>query len=248
VAWVEAEAGHDRVARFRRAFAIVWLVYDLTDLLLGGTAHVLNLPVGDRPALLTLCQVGLVGVQAGMALGRPSAPLFALLAAVLRGFELSVYPFNDFYYHLVICLWLAVPGNPRWRHDLLLVQTGWIYAATGLLKLNTDWLSGGHLFVRAGYLWEAAGWPHPQAFEACSRSLACTGALAKGAVAAELVLAGLLLARRGRRLAIALALGIHLFAAVTLNVWFFGASMVAQVALLFPPGPTRPDGSGRPSR
>ena len=38
MAWVEAEAPHARVARFRRAFALVWLVYDLLDLVLGGTA------------------------------------------------------------------------------------------------------------------------------------------------------------------------------------------------------------------
>ena len=40
------------------------------------------------------------------------------------------------------------------------------------------------------------------------------------------------------------AIGIHQFAALMLNVWVFGASMVAQVALLFP---TRPGGSSRPS-
>jgi hypothetical protein len=243
VAWVEADAPHARVARFRRAFALIWLGYDALDLILGGTAGNLDLPLGHRPALLTACQLGLIGVQAGMALNRPTAPLFALLAAILRGFELTVFGVNDFYYYTVICLWLAVPGNPRWRYDLLLIQTAWLYAATGLLKVNADWLSGGHLFVRAGYLWEAVGWPHPRPLEACSQTLACTAALAKGAVAAELALAGLLIARRGRPLAIALALGIHLFAALALDVWFFGASMVAQVWLLFPAA-TRPAGPG----
>ena len=178
-----------------------------------------------------------------MALGRPTAPLFAGWRWCCAAFELTVFPFNDFYYYIVVCLLLAIPGNPRWRHDVLLLQTAWIYAATALLKVNADWLSGGHLFVRAGYLWNAGGWPHIGAFRACSESLACTAVLARGAVAGELLLAALLFARRGRPLAIALAVGIHLFAALMLNVWFFGASMVAQVALLFP---TRPDGSGAP--
>jgi hypothetical protein len=242
--WVEAEAPHDRVARFRRAFALIWLVYDLLDLVLGGTAATLDLPAGHRPPLLTVCQLGLVCVQVGMALGRPTAPLFAAMAVVLRAFELTIFPFNDFYYYIVVCLLLTIPGNPRWRHDVLLLQTGWIYAATALLKVNADWLSGGHLFVRAGYLWNAGGWPHIGAFRACSESLDCTGILAKGAIAGELLLAALLFVRRGRPLAIVLAVGIHLFAALMLNVWFFGASMVAQVALLFP---TRPGGSSRPT-
>jgi hypothetical protein len=245
LSWVEAEAPHERVPRFRRAFALIWLTYDLLDLILGGTAATLDLPVGHRPPLLTFCQLGLIGVQLGMALGRPTAPLFAVMAALLRAFELTIFPFNDFYYYIVISLLLAVPGNPRWRHDVLLVQTAWIYAATALLKVNADWLSGGHLFVRAGYLWNAGGWPHIGVFRACSESLACTGALAKGAIAGELLLAALLLVRRGRPLAIATAVAIHLFAALMLDVWFFGASMVAQVALLLP---TRPGGSSRPSR
>ena len=246
LAWTEAEAPPDRLARFRRVFALVWLSYDLGDLILGGTASTLNLPLGYRAPLLTLCQVGLIGVQIGMALNRPTAPLFSLLAALLRCFELSVFPLNDFYYHAVICFWLAVPGNPRWRYDLLLVQTAWLYAATGLMKVNADWLSGGHLFVRAGYMWEALDWPHLRALRGCSQSLGCTAWLARGAVLGELALAALLFIRlrRGRPLAIALAVGIHLFAALTLNVWFFGASMVAQVALLFP---TAPGGSERRS-
>lgn len=245
LAWVQAQAPPLPIARFRRAFALIWLVYDVLDLALGGTASTFDLPVGHRPLALTVCQLGLIGVQIGMALGRPTAPLFGLLAVLLRGMELMLFPLNDFYYYVVIGLWLAIPGSPRWRYDLLLFQTGWIYAATALLKLNVDWLSGGHLFVRAGYLWEAAGWPHLPAFRGCSESLGCTAVLARGAIAAELLLAGLLFARRGRRPAIALAVGIHLFAALALNVWFFGASMVAQVALLFP---TRPAGPPSPSR
>jgi hypothetical protein len=45
--------------------------------------------------------------------------------------------------------------------------------------------------------------------------------------------------------AIVLAVGLHAFAALATNVWFFGASMVAQVALVFPPRPPRaPDSDG----
>ena len=244
VGWARVQAADAGVLRFRRAFALVWLTYDLCDLAMGGTASYFGWLGGGGPMLLTVVQVSLIMAQAGMALGRPAAPVFALMAALLRGLQLTVYPINDYFYYVVVCVLLAFPGNPRWRRDLLLAQTAWIYLATAVLKLNQEWLSGGHLFVRINYLWDAHGWPHLRALTACTDSMACLRVVAMGAIGAELALAALLIlpwrSRYRRPLAIALAVGIHLFAALTVNVWFFGASMIAQVVFLVPgfaPGP-----------
>jgi uncharacterized membrane protein YphA (DoxX/SURF4 family) len=242
--WVAAEAADAAALRFRRLFALIWLTHDVCDLLGRGTASQSDPLAPGRPPLLTIMQLGLIAAELGMVLGRPSAPLFSLLAVMLRIFQAAFYPLNDFFYFVVIGLLLLVPGNPHWRRQVLVWQTAWIYLATGLLKLNDQWLSGGHLFVRFGYLWQAAGWPHPPALERCVASLSCTSMLAVGAVLAELALGILLLVGRGRRPAIALAVGVHLFAALALNVWFFGASMVAQVVLLFP-GAQRKDHAAR---
>ena len=235
--WMSAPAPDDSVARARRAFGMIWLLYDALDMALRGTLIQVDWLFVGRPLSLNLLQLGLVLSELGMVLGRATAPLFTVMAVVLRVVEVSMFPLNDYYYFIVIGALLAVPGNPLWRRDVLLVQLAWVYACTALLKLNEQWLSGGHLYVRLGYLWGAEGWPHLPALRACSGSLACTAALAKGAVVGELLLSLLLLLRRGRPLAIALVTGIHLFAALALNVWFFGASMIALVAIIFPRRP-----------
>ena len=231
--WTAAGAPDDSVLRFRRIFGLVWLTYDVLDLALGGTDGSLHVLTDGRTPALMAIQAGLILAESGMVMGRPSSGhLFAGLSAVLRGFALAFFPVNDFFYFTVVAVLLAVPGNPRWRRDVLLAQTAWIYGATAVLKLTDVWLSGGHLFVRFGYLWDGLGWPHLASLRACTESLRCLSVVAWGAVLAELALATLLITRRAPRLAIALAVGIHLFAALALNVWFFGASMIAQVACL----------------
>ena len=60
---------------------------------------------------------------------------------------------------------------------------------------------------------------------------------------AELSLGALLLVRPRRRIVLPLALGIHIFGALMTNVWFFGPSLIAQIAFL-----TAPRASARAAR
>ena len=245
--WVAAETSPLPLARFRIAFAAIWLAYDALDLATGATAHQLN-PVDPLAgvwalrALQGLLVVGEIALLLGV---RPR--IAALGCAALRAVVAwRFFALNDFLYFSVTAaiLSLARSGGalavgtrtdervPRWPQDLLVLQAAWIYFATGLLKLNPVWLSGGHLFVRFQYLIAAYGWPYPHAFQRCAASLACDSVLAWCGAGAELLLAVLLAAGVARRYVVPLAVGIHLFAALALDVFFFGASMVAQVALL----------------
>jgi len=122
---------------------------------------------------------------------------------------------------------------PKWVRDVLLVQLAWIYLATGVLKLNPDWLGGGHLFVRTQYL-ALVGWPYPEPLARALGHLAVDATLAKLGAVLEIALGLVLLARRGYRLGVGLALGIHGVGTLLTNVWFFSASMIAAVALLLP--------------
>jgi hypothetical protein len=121
------------------------------------------------------------------------------------------------------------------RH-VLLAELGWIYVATGLLKLNPDWLDGGQLFVRSQYLWNGQNWPYPAIVERALSSVAVDARLSQAGAASEIALGVVLFARRPYWLAAALVLGIHAFGAFVTNVWFFSASMVAGVLILLPRG------------
>jgi hypothetical protein len=219
--WVAAESSAAPLVRFRVAFGAIWLAYDLTDVLGSGTARIHNW------------------------LGTTAPPVL-LLAALLRAAEWQTYlHLNDFAYYAVTALILAharAPGGllgmpladmraPRWPRDVLVLEAAWIYFATALMKTNPTWLSGKHLFVRLEYM-RALGWPYPDVVERCADSLRCDGALAAMGVLAELTLAGLLVLHPRRRLVTPIALGIHVVGALATNVWFFGPSLVAQVALL----------------
>jgi hypothetical protein len=176
---------------------------------------------------------------------------------VARTYEaFEFFSLNDFFFASVVYLLLAHSRGgpfergraPRWVRDALLAQLGWIYLATGLLKLNPDWLDGGQLFVRSQYLWTSHGWPYPAFVE---RALACIQVdawLSKVGVAAELTLGVLLLARGPYWLAVALVVGVHTVGAAITNVWFFSASMVAGVVLLLPRGASRASHRAEPSR
>jgi hypothetical protein len=171
---------------------------------------------------------------------------FAAAACALRSrFAYCFTGENDFLYFIVTAFLLCAAdadGPPlgksrarvrKWPQDALLVQLAWIYLTSGVLKLNTAWLSGDILYVRIRYR-AASGWPLAAWLERLVDHHAVSVALAVAAVAGELLLAALLFTRRRRREAIALAACIHAFAAVATDVWFFGASMVCQVWALFP--------------
>jgi hypothetical protein len=179
---------------------------------------------------------------------------FGMTAAAARGIEGFVYfPLNDFFLGSIFLLLLAHstggpfredgprrprrthrPHRPKWVRDALLAQLAFIYLATAVLKVNPDWLGGGHLFVRTQYMVVSWGWPYPAWLEQRLATPAFDALLAKGAILAELALAGILVARRPWWLAAALAIGIHAFGAFITNVWFLSATMIASVLLLVP--------------
>jgi hypothetical protein len=248
-AWVAADTRAAPLVRFRVAFGVIWGVYDVLDLAGSGTARIHDWIGTTAPAGLVSLQLGLIACELVMVLGGPVgwAPVAALVAVVLRAVEWHTYlELNDFLYYAVTALILAQargPGGllrmpakdalvPRWPRDVLVLQAAWIYFATALLKMNHTWLSGRHLFVRLEYMRAAFGWPYPDVVNRCADSLSCDAALATMGVLAELTLACLLIVRPRRWLVTPLAIGIHLFGALATNVWFFGPSLVAQVAFL----------------
>jgi hypothetical protein len=240
--WVAAEDQDASLASFRRVFTAIWLVYDAIDLGWGMTERERIWAPHTREPYLVVLQVVLIGSGAMMLVGK-RLWLSALIAAVARVAEACLFfPLNDFFFVSIIDIYLAhsdggpyrAGARPRWVRDALLVQLGWVYLATAVLKLNPDWLGGGHLFVRIQYLSRSHGWPYPPALLALLGSLVVDAVVAKIAVALEVALAVVLFARRPYWLGAALALGLHAFGALVTNVWFFSGSMVAAVLLLLP--------------
>jgi hypothetical protein len=245
--WTRAEIPGGGMRRFRVAFAAIWLGYDVLDLCLRGTA--INQWIGgaNLPVVgLVLLQMGLILAELGLLLGR-RARLCAFAAFALRAAEAYFYfRLNDFYYFAVVALILSQcrleesgvdrPAAPElaWPRDVLLAQAAWMYFATALMKTSALWLSGGHLYVRHQYLLAAFGWPYPTFYRTFVSTLAGNAFLARLGVLGEFALAALIALRAPKRPTIALCVAIHLFAALALNVYFFGASMIAQVAFLLP--------------
>jgi hypothetical protein len=246
--WLAREIDAAPLDAFRRAFALVWIAYDSFDLWLSGTAVCAwwaTTTVQGAPLGLQLLQVGLIVCQCVLWMGRYTA-VMAAAACCLRVTEQLVYfGLNDFLYYIVTAAWLAVAAGfttrsaqgrvvPAWLRDGMVVQAGWIYFASALMKMNPVFLSGDHFWVRHAYQTMVVHWPYPEFMRPWLLSLPVNAGLARLTVAAEASLGVLLCLRRGRPLALALALGIHVFAAIAMNVFFFGASLIAQVWLLFP--------------
>jgi len=250
--WLDREDPDGAVARFRRIFAGIWLAYDLIDLALGATEHGRNwFPHPREPGLVAI-QIALVvcGVQL---VRQRRVYAFGLAAAALRLVEgLAFFKLNDFYFYAITMLLLAHGDGgpfeegkrPVWVRHALLVELGWIYFATALMKANPDWLSGGHLYVRTEYLSRALGWPYPPPLRHAFQSLAVDSVLAHLAIGAELVLALVLWARRPYWLGVFLVVGIHTFGTIVTNVWFFSASTITAVVVLLPRSGRRRDDDG----
>jgi hypothetical protein len=250
-AWLQREIDAGPLLGFRRAFCAVWLTYDVFDLSLSGTslcAYWASTTVEGAPHGLQLMQLGLIVCELFLFSGR-WIPLMALTACALRTAEQSAYfVLNDFLYYCVTVAWLAFASPrlssqagvgqrwvvPAWLRDGLLIQTGWIYLASATLKLNPAFISGEHFWVRHAYQLLVAHWPYPSFLRPWLLSMPVNAGLAWLTVFSEAALGVLLWLRRGRPLALALALGIHVFAALAMNVFFFGASLIAQVYWLFP--------------
>jgi hypothetical protein len=249
--WMDAEDDDTRLALFRQAFAGLWLLYDAIDLAWGTTERSLSWFPHARDPRLVVVQIVLL-VSGLMLVAGKRIWLFGVLAAAARTTEaVSFFPLNDFYFGSVVYLLLAhSAGGPfaggrraKWVRDALLYEFAWVYLATGLLKLNPDWLSGGHLFVRTQYLVRSQWWPFPAPVERAFQSMAVDSALARLGATLEIALAGVLLARRPYWLGVALALAIHVAGAAMTNVWFFSASMIVGVTLLLPRGRGRQQGT-----
>lgn len=219
------------------AFVLIWLSYDVFDFCFKGTASGHWVLPGGGPAGLPALQLALIAAEAMLLLGdRPQA--LALLCCLLRSAQAFFFlPLNDFYYFAIVMLILSQAStdrgdrSPAWVRDVLVWQAAWIYLATGMLKLNPEWLSGGHLFVRFQYLAEVYDWPYPEAFRVWTSTLSHDAWLARCGAGLELLLGFGLALNAPRWLVIPFAASLHLFAAFTVNVWFFGAAMVTQVAL-----------------
>jgi hypothetical protein len=229
------------VRRARRAFAGVWLVYDVVDSLTGAIEHARDfLP---HPPSFALALAHVVLIACGVQLVRDKHPFaYGLLAAGARLLETTQYGLNDFFYYAVLMLLMAhgdggpfeTRKRPLWVRHALLAELAWIYFATAALKLNADWLGGGQLFARAEYLVVAFDWPYPSFVRHALGSMRICSLLAWAGVGAELALAFVLAARRPYRLGVMLVAGIHGFAMAVTNVWFFSVSNVVLVALLLP--------------
>ncbi len=240
--WCSLEEEARPIRLFRIAFTGIWLTYDLLDFFLRGTASGAWMFHDSGESQLKLVQIGLILAQ-GLLIFEYSPCLMAFLCFLLRfcqaWFFLSL---NDFYYYSVIMLILSQAKtengkSPIWVRDVLVWQAAWIYFATGMLKLNPEWLSGGHLFVRIQYLASVFRWPYPEFFQQWTSVLMHDAWLSYLGACLELTLAFMLLLRAPKRITLATAIALHGFAALAVNVWFFGAAMIAQVWL-----------SGRPLR
>jgi len=232
-AWAERTVPAADVRRLRLAFACVWLAYDVLDVALGGTARTWAPAPELVPRELLPLQLGLIASEVAMLTER-GATSGALAAMALRALEATLLPLNDFLYFIVTAALLASARArngevPRWTVVALQRQAAWIYLATSVLKMSPDFLSGGHFWVRHQHL-IMSGRTFPELYARCATTLPCNAALAWGAVSAELALALLLLGRAPWWLVTALAAGIHGFAALTMNVTFFGVAMVVHVA------------------
>ncbi len=201
--------------------------------------------VSGLQIILILCEIGLL-------LGwRPR--MMAFVAFLARGYFSYLFPFNDYLYFTVVALLLSVSECEEarkgeslpnqvlaWPRDVLVLQTAWIYFAAALFKLGPNFISGGDLYVRQNYAAEVLPLPFPEFYRSFISTLSGNAILAWSGIFVEASIAMVLVAwwwfpeyrRKLRFAAIAIAIGIHGYAALFLNVFFFGASMLAQVVLL----------------
>jgi hypothetical protein len=232
------------VRRARRCFAGVWLVYDIIDTLAGAVEH--SRDWMPHPTNLALAATHTVLIACGVQLVLDHRPfVFGAIATGARLVETHFYGLNDFFYYAILMLLMAHGEGgpfergkkPLWVRHALLAQLAWVYFATAALKLSADWLSGGQLFARTGYLVRGFDWPYPSRLYQAFQSMHFCAILACLAVGSEFLLAFVLATRRPYWLGVVLVVGIHTFAMVVTNVWFFSVSNIVIVVLLLPRRP-----------
>lgn len=220
-----------------RTWMAVWLWYDLVDLWTGGTARILNMFTAQHSELFVV-QCALIVLEALIVFGSKRLFWLAWVACTLtRGwFALRYFALNDFLYYTVFGVWVVLFYHQPAKHfrRVMLLQHAWIYLATSVLKMNEDFLSGGHVFVRHQYLL-FEGWfefmPVLQDAYRWLASIEVSKALSWLVVVFELAIGVCWLlasgcSKRVRQCAWALVLAIHVPAMFLDNVWFFGAAMI----------------------
>ena len=239
--WVAGAVTAPEFFTFRRLFAAVWLVYDVLDVSLRGTVGARDWfsDFNGYPKALLVLQLVCIAAEVILVVGRAGGALtVASVGLFLARWRISdkFFGLNDFRHITVLALLLAFlpatkgPQAPRWLIDVFRWETAWVYLATGFLKVNSAFLSGGHLYVRHNYL-RLRGWPYPGVVSGLLERHWVNRGLAIFTVVAELSIGLLLLAPglRARRLALPIAIAIHGGAALLIDVWFFGVSMILLV-------------------
>jgi hypothetical protein len=246
--WLRSTTSSVPLIRFRFVFAVIWLIYDLMDLISQGTQGSFWF-YRDRtvPHQIVIFQVFLILCELSVVLGfKPRTSL--LLACIFRALEAYLFPLNDFLYFCVTALLLAhfddsfsekKGKGQAWVRDVIVLETAWIYLSTVFLKLNPFWLSGGDLYARQMFHIASHNWLYPEFYKKWVTHILFNESLACAAVLFEFVLAVTLIywcfgkqKKYASKLAAILVVLIHGFAALALNVWFFSASMIAQVIFL----------------
>jgi hypothetical protein len=248
--WINRRIPGRDLMRFRTAFALIWVIYDCIDFATGQTLGFINgMMPGSNAGLLDWIQVALIACGVLVVLG-VRARTFLAVGVLMRLAESYFFPLNDFFYQAVIGSILCAldfdgarknPGSvSAWPRTVLLLQTAWIYFASAILKLNPSFLSGGDLVVRHQHQLAVSLLPYPDFFRSGVSSLTVNQAMAWATVIFELALpVVLLLATMGKRpqkgfrwAVLTLAILIHGYAAFGLNVFFFSASLLAQIYFL----------------
>ena len=165
------------------------------------------------------------------------------------GFFFLAVDRHAYFHHLHLlwlsCAWLALARSgerwsvmrlvrpaaataPAWPLALIRLHVASVYAASGLAKLSSDWLSGRTLTELAG-----AGFVSGPVWESGRAVLGASG-VAASVCAAELALPLLLAWRKTRIAAVVLGIGLHLAIDSAMMVSTFGATMVALLPVFLP--------------
>jgi len=246
--WTRAEMARRPLVLFRVAFALVWLVYDVIDFTQRQTLGIVDFSKFQmNHTFFTAAQLTVIVCELGLLIGF-KARWFAFGACLARGVMAYFFGLNDFLYYSVVAFILSQadcenassPKALAWPRDVLILQTAWIYFSTAFLKLNPLFTTGGDLYVRQNYIARTVFFYYPEFYLKWISDIGNNAVLAWGAIVGEFTLAALLFIwwfkpkrrKELRRGVILLACCIHLYAAYFLDVFFFGASMLAQVILL----------------
>ena len=170
--------------------------------------------------------------------------VFPRLAALLLGLVSYTLMASDrfhYYHHLhllyLAVLWLSLaplgwrPSNqsrPLWPLQLLRAFVVGVYFASGVAKLQGEWLSGAALEDLHRFTLVSGS-----LFERLSHALGY-GSIAKLVVATELGLALLLCLPRTRRVAVIVGLGFHAAIEASMDVSTFGAQMAVLLIAFWP--------------